>query len=72
MKESSPPLTLYRLVLSADNFYKQFRPRSDLTKGPTWSSHSKGILKEFFENVDFEKNQEMTKQKTDPVCKEFS
>ena len=49
---------------SADNFCKQFGPRS----GPTVCSGYKMFetlivfLKEFFEKVDFEKNQQTTKK----------
>ena len=32
LQRSRFPLTLYILVLSADNFYRQFGPKSDQTK----------------------------------------
>ena len=50
-------LTLYLLVSSADNFCKQFLPRSSLF------DTKMVFLKEFFEKVDFEKNQQTTKKK---------
>ena len=48
-------------MLSADNFCKQFGPRSVPTKCRAWSGSKlfdalKEILKEFFQKVDFEKN----------------
>ena len=51
-------LTIYLLVLSADNFCKQFGPRSGLTKCRAWSGSKlfdplMVFLKEFFENIDF-------------------
>ena len=58
----------YLTVSSADNFYKQFEPRSGPTKCPAWSGSKLFdtlivFLKEFFEKVDFEKNQQTTKKK---------
>ena len=64
MKMLIMPLTLNRLVLSADNICKQFGLRS----GPTERCDSKlfdtriVFLKDFFEKVDFEKNQLTTKK----------
>ena len=71
-KKNQVPLfgfkTLYLLESSADNFCKQFGPRSGLTESWAWSG-SKLVdtlivfLKEFFElKVDFEKNQRTTKK----------
>ena len=60
-------LTLYLLVSSADNLCKQFGPRS----GPIKRRASSGsnlfdthmvFLKEFFEKVDFETNQQTAKK----------
>ena len=60
-------LNLYLLVSSADNFCKQFGPRSGPTKCPAWSGsnlfHTQMVVpKEFFEKVDFEKKQQMRKR----------
>ena len=60
-------LILYILVSSADNFCKQFGPRSDLTKRRACSGFKLFdtpvvFLKFFFENVDFEKNQQTTRK----------
>ena len=53
-------LTLCLQVSSADNFCKQFGARSGPTKCPAWSGSKLFdtlllFLKEFFENIDFEK-----------------
>ena len=52
---------LYHLVPSADNFCKQFGPRSDPTKRRAWSwfnlcdtDHADGIPERIFRKVDFE------------------
>ena len=50
-------LTLHLLVLSADNFCKQFGSRSKLFDTLVV------FMKEFFEKVDFEKNKQTTKKK---------
>ena len=60
-------LTLYLLVLSADNLCKQFGPRSDPTSCRSGYDSKlfdimKVLLKEFFAKVDFEKNQQTTKK----------
>ena len=60
-------LTLRLLVSSADNFCKQFRSRSGLTKCQAWSGSKLfdtliKYLKEFFQKIDFEKNQQTTKK----------
>ena len=60
-------LTHYLLVTSADNFCKQFGPRSGLLERQTWSGSNlfdtqMVFLKEFLEKVDFEKNQQTTKK----------
>ena len=57
--------TLCLLVSSVDNLCKQFGPRSGLTTCRAWSGFKlfdtlMVFLKEFFENVDFEKNQQTT------------
>ena len=54
-------------MLSADNFCKQFGPRSGPTKrqAPSGSNLFDTLivfLKEFVEKVDFEKNQQTTKK----------
>ena len=54
-------------MLSADNFCKQFVPRSGPTFCRAWSGSNLfetqiGVSKESFEKVDFEKNQQTTKQ----------
>ena len=61
------PLTLNLLVPSADNFCKQFGPRSGPTNGRAWSGFKlfdtlMVFLKEFFEKADFERNQQTTKK----------
>ena len=53
------------LTSSADNLCKQFRPRSSLTECRSWSGSKqfdtlKVFLKEFFEEVNFEKTQQTT------------
>ena len=58
---------LYLLVSSADNFCKQIGPSSGPTKSRAWSGSNlfdtqMVFLKEFFEKVDFEKNQQTTKK----------
>ena len=70
-------LIIHLRVPSAENFCKQFGPRSSPTKCRAWSG-SKLIdtlmvfLKEFFENVDFEKYRQTTKSmKNYPLGKEF-
>ena len=58
-------LTLYLIVSSADNFCKQFGPRSCLKKIASPGSQmfdSDGIPEGIFKKVDFEKNQQMTKK----------
>ena len=60
-------LTLYLLVLSADNLCKQFGPRSGPTKCRAWSESKlfdtlMVFLKEFFKIIDFEKNQQTTQK----------
>ena len=60
-------LILCPLVSSADNFFKQFRTRSGRTECRAWSGSKlfdtlMVFLKEFFEKVDFEKNQQTTKK----------
>ena len=52
---------------SADNLSKQFGPRSGPTKRRTWSGSKLFdlliiFLIEYFEKVDFEKNQQTTKK----------
>ena len=52
---------------SADNICKQFETRSGPTKCRAWSGSNPFdtqmvFLKEFFKNVDFEKNQQTTKK----------
>ena len=59
--------TLYLLVSSADNFCKQFGPRSGPRKRLAWSGSNlfdtlMVFLEEFFEKVDFENNQQTTKK----------
>ena len=61
-------LTLCLLVSPADNLCKQFGPRSGPTKCQAWSGYKlfdtlMVLLKEFFENVDFEKNQQTEKKR---------
>ena len=51
----------------ADNFGKQFGPRSGLTNRRAWSGSKLFdilivFLKEFFWKINFEKNQQMTKK----------
>ena len=51
----------------ADNYWKQFRPGSGPTSCRAWSGSKLfdtllTFLKEFFEKVDFEKNQQTTKK----------
>ena len=57
---------LQRLLSSADNLYKQFGPRSGRTNvgpGPDPKRLTLWVfLKEFFEKVYFEKNQQTTKK----------
>ena len=58
-------LTLYLLESSADNFCKQFGPRSGSTKclalsGSKLFDTLVVFLKEFFKKVDFEKYQQTT------------
>ena len=62
---------------SADNLFKQFGPRAGPTKRRAWSrsklfDNLMVFLKEFFEKIDFEKNQ-MTKnhEKNYPGGKDF-
>ena len=60
-------LTLFLLVAPADNFCKQLGPRSGPTKcrALSWSKLFDTLmvfLKESFEKVDFEKNQQTTKK----------
>ena len=60
---------LYLLMSSADNLSKQFRPRSGLTKcrarsGSKLFDTLMVFLKEFFEKIDFEKNQQMTNKQS--------
>ena len=60
-------LTLYLLVLSADIFCKHVGTRSGPTKRRARSGSKlfdtlMVFLKEFFENVDFEINQQTTKE----------
>ena len=59
-------LTLYLQVLSADNLCKQFGPRSGQTErlaryGSNLFDTQMVFQKEFFEKVNFEKNQQTTK-----------
>ena len=71
-KGTEPPgktLTLYLIVFSADNLGKQFGPRSGPTKtrvrsGSKLFDNMIAFLKEFFEKVDFEKNQQIRKKHT--------
>ena len=51
-------LTLYLLLSSADNFCKQFGPRS----GSKLFDTPMVFLKEFFKKVDFEKKHQTTKK----------
>ena len=56
-------LTPYLLVSNADNLCKQFGPRPGPTKCRAWSGFKlldtlMIFLKEFFENINFEKNQQ--------------
>ena len=60
------PLTLCLPVSSADNLGKQFGPRSGPTNRRAWSGSKlfdilMVFLKEFFQKVHFEKNQQTTK-----------
>ena len=60
-------LTLCLPVSSADNFGKQFGPRSGPTNRRAWSGSKlfdilMVFLKEFFQKVNFEKNQQTTKK----------
>ena len=60
-------LILWLLVSSADNFYKLFGSRSGQTRCRAWSGSKLFVtlmlfLKEFSEEVDFEKNQQTTKK----------
>ena len=60
-------LTLCLLVSSADILCKQFGPRPGPTECRTWSGYRlfhtlMVFLKEFFEKVDFNKNQQTTKK----------
>ena len=62
-------LTLYQLVSSADFLCTQLRPRSGQTFCRTLSESKlfdtlMKFLKEFFEDINFEKNQQTTKQKS--------
>ena len=65
---------------SACYFCKQFGPRSGPTKRRAWSGSKLFdtlivFLKEFFEIVNFEKNQQTTKKKHEteyPACKELN
>ena len=66
-KEVTISLALYLLVSSADNLCKQIRPRSGPTKCLAWSGSilfdtQMVFLKELFEKVDFEKNQQTAKK----------
>ena len=54
-------LTLYLLVLSADIFCKQFGTRLGPTSGSKLFDTPIVFLKEFFKKVDYEKNQQTTK-----------
>ena len=58
-------IKLFLPVSSTDNLCKQFGPRSGLTKGqPDLDLNFLTLmvfLKEFFEKVDFEKDQQMRK-----------
>ena len=59
--------TPYQLEASADIFCKQFGTRSGLTKCRSWPGSKlfdtlMVFLKEFFEKVDFEKNQQRQKK----------
>ena len=69
---------LILILSSADNFCKQFGPRSGRTKCWAWSGNKlldtlMVFLKEFFEKVDFEKNQRTTKSmKNFPGGKELN
>ena len=64
----SHSLTLHLLVSSADNFCKQFGPGSGPTKRWAWSGSKLYdtliiFLKEFFEKLDSENNQQTTKKR---------
>ena len=71
-------LTLYLLASSADNFCKQFGPRSGPTKCRALSGSKlfdtlMVFLKEFFKKVDFEKYQQTKKKmKNFPGDKELN
>ena len=76
--DAAHSLTLCQLVSCDDNLCKQFGPRSGLTWCRAWSGSElfdslMVFLKEFFEKVDFEKNQQTTKKKKKnyPACKEL-
>ena len=63
---------------SADNLCKQFGPRSGPTECRSWSGSKLFdtlivFLKEFFEKVDFEKNQQTTTKNHEnyPACKDL-
>ena len=61
-------LTLCLPVSSADSLGKQFGPRSDRMNCRAWSGSKlydilMVFLKEFFQNVNFEKKQQTTKKR---------
>ena len=70
-------LSLCVLMSSADDLCKQFGPRSGPTKCRAWSGSKQFdtlmvFPKEFFEKVDFEKNQQTAKNHENcPACKEL-
>ena len=65
---SNYSVTHYLLVAFANNFCKQFGPRSGPTECGAWSGSNlfdaqMVFLKEFFEKADFEKNQQTAKKR---------
>ena len=56
------PVTLYVLVSPAIKLFKQFGPRSSLSKRRTSSEHSGRIPERFFIKVNVENNQQKSKK----------